>query len=383
LDVLLTTVRSLSLIVLIIAITWLVLTLLGANFKAAANWLTAGDSFQCLAHTIQLAVNAVFSGGAPGELFGKLHQFVVAFRRSSRLLEELARRQEQRHTVSLHLIEDVCTRWNSRFHMAQRFLKLQPFLFEMALDKMFSEFEAELPTLSDVNGLQACCVLLEEFERLTVELSGETYVTISTAPIQIHRLLNKTLVQHAGEDETVGKLRAQLLVESTRSLGWILTTCNIALQAAALDPRYSKLEFISSDIREEVWKSLAEQATHLENEVLEQEYMLLALKSIWVELERQSALLSTEDPLQWWKNKSKSPRYAAVARLARALLAIPATSTASERAFSTAGHIFSKKRGRLAVERVEMLVFVRENLNILSLSRLKELYDKMVESENK
>ena len=65
-------------------------------------------------------------------------------------------------------------------------------------------------------------------------------------------------------------------------------------------------------------------------------------------------------PLSWWaRNKSTYP---AVAVVARRLLAIPATSVPSERLFSKAGDVISKKRNRLAPSKADRIVFLMDNL---------------------
>jgi len=46
--------------------------------------------------------------------------------------------------------------------------------------------------------------------------------------------------------------------------------------------------------------------------------------------------------------------------LARRVLAIPTTSTAPERLFSTAGNVMTKKRSRLTCENMEELVYLHE-----------------------
>lgn len=64
-------------------------------------------------------------------------------------------------------------------------------------------------------------------------------------------------------------------------------------------------------------------------------------------------------PFEWWKNHAdKFPRFVP---LARKYLAIPATSTSSERVFSTAGNIVSTKRCNLHPENVDKLVFLYQN----------------------
>ena len=59
-----------------------------------------------------------------------------------------------------------------------------------------------------------------------------------------------------------------------------------------------------------------------------------------------------DNPLQWWKNiKGKYP---ILGRLAKSYLCIPGTSTPSERLFSAAANIASKKRASLSQEHVDI-----------------------------
>jgi hypothetical protein len=66
-------------------------------------------------------------------------------------------------------------------------------------------------------------------------------------------------------------------------------------------------------------------------------------------------------PLRWWReHKLYMPH---LARIARALLSIPATSVNSERLNSTSGNIVTIRRGRLLTEHVAELTFLAENLD--------------------
>ena len=60
-------------------------------------------------------------------------------------------------------------------------------------------------------------------------------------------------------------------------------------------------------------------------------------------------------PLVWWKRNKG--RYPALSTMAREYLALPATSTPSEYAFSIAGSVVNKKQACLLPENVSMMVF--------------------------
>ena len=65
------------------------------------------------------------------------------------------------------------------------------------------------------------------------------------------------------------------------------------------------------------------------------------------------------DPLKWWERRHADfPR---VWALAEKYLAVPATSCPSERAFSSAGNVISKKRSNMRDDTASDTIFVREN----------------------
>ena len=65
-------------------------------------------------------------------------------------------------------------------------------------------------------------------------------------------------------------------------------------------------------------------------------------------------------PLQWWMQNEK--RFPKVAAVAKRYLCAPATSVPSERVFSAAGNIITKKRCSLLSENVNCLIFLNKNL---------------------
>ena len=68
-------------------------------------------------------------------------------------------------------------------------------------------------------------------------------------------------------------------------------------------------------------------------------------------------------PLNWWKQNEF--RYQCLAKLARSILCVPATSTASERLFSIAGLTVTKLRSCLKPENVDALLFLNKNSEYL------------------
>jgi zinc finger BED domain-containing protein 1 (E3 SUMO-protein ligase ZBED1) len=70
-----------------------------------------------------------------------------------------------------------------------------------------------------------------------------------------------------------------------------------------------------------------------------------------------------ENPLTWWAEwRHVMPL---IWKYARIVLAIPATSAPSERAFSSAGNLVTQKRSRLGGDKVEEILMVKENMHRL------------------
>ncbi|XP_065662672.1 zinc finger BED domain-containing protein 4-like [Hydra vulgaris] len=81
------------------------------------------------------------------------------------------------------------------------------------------------------------------------------------------------------------------------------------------------------------------------------------------ELDKYLALpLTACDPLQFWKDNDCEHKLPTMALIGRKLLAIPATSTASERVFSVCGVTVSECRARLNPETLERLIFLKYNM---------------------
>lgn len=67
------------------------------------------------------------------------------------------------------------------------------------------------------------------------------------------------------------------------------------------------------------------------------------------------------DVLSYWRvNRHNLPK---LSQLARKLLSIPATSTPSERIFSTCGVLLTDRRCRLSTTSLEMLLFLKYNMS--------------------
>ena len=90
---------------------------------------------------------------------------------------------------------------------------------------------------------------------------------------------------------------------------------------------------------------------------------VLHLKGLMIEYESMTATSEDCDPLLWWKGLDS--RFKPLVEFAAMYLAIPCSSTASERLFSASGLTASKLRNRLKPRNLECLTMIGQNKEIL------------------
>ena len=93
-------------------------------------------------------------------------------------------------------------------------------------------------------------------------------------------------------------------------------------------------------------------------------------------LEDESRIDYDMNPLSYW-NANKSS-YPSLARIAKRILAIPATNTTVERLFSHSGNTITNRRTRLDADKVNNLLFIKQNIRTL-----REIYPPAIEQASK
>jgi hypothetical protein len=171
----------------------------------------------------------------------------------------------------------------------------------------------------------------------------------------------------------------------------------LAFIAAAMDPRMKSLDCMTPSDKDKTWlcvqwlleewllckdsEPVVQEVTELNNPYEAEEYKLIAQmhstsSSLSSELQRykmepilykyiwkENKIVGKNNPLKWWQeNECKYPN---VAKLARAVLCIPATSAPSERVFSTAGRTISAERSRILPDNAADLIFLHDNYDAI------------------
>ncbi|KAK7912576.1 hypothetical protein WMY93_012787 [Mugilogobius chulae] len=149
------------------------------------------------------------------------------------------------------LIQDVSVRWNSSLHMISRLLEQRWPITATLSDpeitqrgKRFLDLKGEQWSL-----LEELEQVLKPYECATVYLSGQSYVTVSAVPLLVKGLLKST--QATFENNSVKSFQATAAHEITSRWQADITfgddRPNVCIFAAALDPRFRKLKFLTPD----------------------------------------------------------------------------------------------------------------------------------------
>jgi hypothetical protein len=85
------------------------------------------------------------------------------------------------------------------------------------------------------------------------------------------------------------------------------------------------------------------------------------------------------NPLIWWKNHDT--QYPVLSKLAKQFLGVPATSAPSERIFSAAGNIITKKRNRLKPDISSVLVFLQQSWNYMERYKEAEIEELAIQAK--
>nr|XP_061819122.1 E3 SUMO-protein ligase ZBED1-like [Nerophis lumbriciformis] len=364
------------------------------------------SSLRCVGHTLQLVVNHALKDNHISRALGAARSLVEHFRKSELSSAKLKVKQKQMGSPDHSLIQDVSVRWNSSFYMISRLLEQRWPITATLSDpevtqrgKHFLDLKADQWSL-----LEELEQVLKPFECATVYLSGESYVTVSAVPLLVKGLRKAT--QTAFENASIKCFQVTAAHEITSR--WEAETTfkddgpNVCILAAALDPRFRELKFLTADKCLKVQYKLhaivleekrrekethAQQGTAMQVERPDADRRPVSLldtllgsdsdelsnneednndsndaemvRNELVSYFGESPISKDENPLKWWKEHQA--RFPNLAMLARSYLSVPATSTPSERLFSAAGNIVNKKRTSLTPEHVDMLTFLHYN----------------------
>jgi hypothetical protein len=286
---------------------------------------------------------------------------------------------------------DVVTRWNSTYHILKCALE-----YERAFEALTHEdiHYVHEPLVEKWQMAKKLCDILKLFSDATELLSGSKYPTSSLYFDQIWEI--KLLLEKESTNSDV-LIRAMIYeMKEKFQKYWDLSFLQICVPVI-LDPRF-KLGYLKFRLRqgfgneEQYFPTIENTFKELFNEYNLQSGELtpdfaqsvravetyLGRTNPWADWSHHQNLVQRRrvseldkyleeetvpvdihfDILKYWK--SSSATYPVLARMARDILAIPASTVASESAFSSGDKIISEYRSRLTSETVQALVCLQD-----------------------
>lgn len=316
----------------------------------------------------------------------------ITNRKSPKMIRKLNHCCKVERLPLLKPILDVKTRWNSTYEMIERALTLQ-----RALESICNSVSHLRPmALSSAEWiyLQKLQHLLNNFVKFTVEVSASKHrVTINQA-VPTYNVLIDAIDQYAADSDNGMQLRTAAFKARSKLVKYYGKTddCPIYAIATALDPElkyrywndthwgsyYTNMAIGTVEACwEESYKPNNQEPDPVISPALERKRHRIGLsrrqddnnggassRRLNDELATyisEVCLEPTEDDndaeLAYWRNNEY--RFKNLARMARDYLAIPLTSTPSERAFSGARLMIPYTRNRMKPETLERLVLLK------------------------
>ena len=313
---------------------------------------------------------------------------VSSFSFSWKRRRDLAKAQQELNIPEHQLISESPTRWGSRQKIIERLLEQ-----ERAVSKILGSDKKTRHLVlhwQDLEVLESVNKALKPLVEFTDALSGEDYVTVSYVKPVLH-LFESSILAVQEDDTPLTKSIKVSILDNLKEKFADPETNKLLDMASLMDPRFKttyiaeeKIEDIKLRAMAEMEKMLSDQgaAEATVSQPQEEPPKKKTLGSffkkatpcsasatpsqrgqIHTEMSTylQSAAADSEsDPLQWWKKHEDM--FPNLKNLAIKYLCVPATSSPSERVFSTSGNIVTCQRASLKPETVDRLVFLAQNL---------------------
>lgn len=388
----------------------------GSNMKRAMS-LAGFKDIDCTVHKLQTNIkSALNSQEFLVTLIQKCNKIAGHFNHSIIAQDQLSKVQSRLNPdqVPLTVIRHCSTRWNSTFYMFERYLKLKDSLAVYGISH-------NIPNLSsdEYKAIEYCVSILKPFEEATRNLSSTHTLISSVIPI-IYMLkkgiedVNLPIVGDAVDN--IMKNFIQVLKTEINKKFCNLENDPLFTIATFLDPRYKNkffIDIVKDNVNTEIIKLALDLLNHdritsivsgkrpknttsiddnepstsadyptkslitnlarildsssdgegSDVECEPEDTMLCEIKSQLKAYLKEKRISLEENPLDWWKSKSKFDK---LTDLARKYLSAPPASVPSEQLFSAAGLIYEPLRNRLMGDKAAKLLFLKYNLPLLN-----------------
>ena len=369
-----------------------------SNMKVAIRESEHLCGYFCTIHTYQLAVIDTFKWcqGMRGVL-KKSKKFAKFVRKAPIRMAELKKAVEDSGLKFRRPKNPGQTRWDSQYDNMVSILPYKGVINNLVMNN--PEWENRGLTAAQWKLLEGACVNLKHFKETNKALEGEKEPTINKVLERIyinHELLDQFINDPQNSRDkhgvTFAKKLKEMLEKRFPNKGLL---CPLRRAANYLDPKLKGLHLREKNLFEKTKRELEEDwqkdgidndtivekvAPTVENNPLIMKPMSPTSKlrekmksrtkqtreldqsKIRKEMERYEEYTTPPkgaSVLTWWKrHKDILP---ILSTMARAVLAVPASSAKSERVFSTGANVVTKKRTRMLPPKVEQTIIIKEN----------------------
>ena len=367
------------------------------------------ESQGCFAHHINLIIrNSLKNNEKLTELIRKIRTVINTIKNSVQLKRKFRENQMTLNMKENNLIPDIVTRWNSTFFMLERFLQNEnPVRLTLNLDideeeieilkqlteilKIFAELtniiskednsiSVILPSISSIKTyVQKYMENLgksEERNKFTEIINfGENLINEIEkyfSDIEQNWLLCAATILDPRYKETYfkspkfqNKRRCYIINEAMKVSENTNPPVNVEFNLDLIHPELKKIKYENSESKSETEKSfnfwdIVDKAEE-NNDNNEEDNKNDVNKKLQFYLKMPIQLKKT-NPLLFW-NENGSVLYT-LNILAKKFFSFPACTVTSERLFSAASQIITKRRNMIKAKNAEMLLVLRENHNI-------------------
>ncbi|XP_034538951.1 zinc finger BED domain-containing protein 1-like [Notolabrus celidotus] len=370
----------------------------------------------CFAHTLNIAAQKLYTIPTVSRWAGRIRAMVVWLKRSSLAKPVLKEKQRLLGLPEHAVILDVKNRWNSLFLMVERFLEQFPAIQAASMDprlkKSMEKDRLERLSDEDYRKAEQFVGVMKILYTSTICISSERSPTLG----QILPILGK--LQHhftvTDEDSSFIQSIKETIWDNLSKRYQDESIRQFLEEGTALDPRFKMkvADGVWTRLEEELMSRISQknkgvmtQAQQMEQNLEEtagdhvddlsdedctaagatmKKPKLSALEELFADEDmaveiRQENTLSTAEKVQgeiqeyrglpstltsvnpvtwWWNVRDTLPM---LSNLATRYLCVQASSTPSERTFSTAGDTISQERACLLPEKADMLIFLKKN----------------------
>lgn len=324
---------------------------------------------RCVAHVIHLCVTDGLLTLRPQ--LKKIRNLMIFLKNSPKQEEKL-----RLQTVTLGLdflrpLRDVKTRWNSTYEMIRRALIMRPVLqYLVNHDKDFEDHIIDEADWLLMRGLED---VLKPYADATTRLSGYLYPSICLVVNTVDWLCRHLDTCRGTFEGSLLEVSEAIRIKLDKYEPLLKT--DQAQLATLLDQRSKLAHFIKYNYDTDLVKKIlvnhfdtyraaitegtSEAPPEIADDIFPEESESTSEIATYLAWPLENKKV---DPVVWWHSRQSS--LPVLSRLALDILVVPATSVASEQAFSKSGDLITKKRNRLSYKTIQQDMSLHSWINL-------------------